>query len=89
MSQLTIELSPELERRLSREAEQHRLPVEDVARTLLEDRLGITPEPRLAPLWQRFVDAGHALPEEVVKRLPEDGARNLDHYLYGSPKVEP
>ncbi|CAN5298123.1 hypothetical protein BH20ACI2_BH20ACI2_26150 [soil metagenome] len=26
------------------------------------------------------------IPEEVLKKLPVDGADNHDHYLYGAPK---
>ncbi len=26
------------------------------------------------------------LPEEVLDRLPTDGAQELDHYVYGTPK---
>lgn len=29
---------------------------------------------------------GDALPDEVIQRMPEDGAQNFDHYLDGSPK---
>ena len=28
------------------------------------------------------------VPDEEWKRLPTDLSRNIDHYLYGSPKVE-
>ena len=26
------------------------------------------------------------IPEDVLERLPKDGAENHDHYLYGAPK---
>ncbi len=29
---------------------------------------------------------GDALSDEVIERMPEDGAQNFDHYLDGSPK---
>jgi len=35
------------------------------------------------PLWQSVVELGASLPPEVWKRVPEDLASNLDHYLYG------
>jgi hypothetical protein len=38
------------------------------------------------PAWRRFVKAGKRLPPEVLEELPRDGARNLDHYLYGAPR---
>jgi hypothetical protein len=28
------------------------------------------------------------VPDSEWEKVPRDGARNLDHYLYGSPKVE-
>jgi len=39
-----------------------------------------------APFWAAFTDQVHALPDEVFERLPEDGASEHDHYLYGAPK---
>jgi len=29
---------------------------------------------------------GDALPDDVIARMPRDGAQNFDHYLDGSPK---
>jgi|CXWL01.1.fsa_nt_gi hypothetical protein len=29
---------------------------------------------------------GDALPEDVIERMPRDGAQNFDHYLDGTPK---
>jgi putative addiction module CopG family antidote len=42
--------------------------------------------PPRAPFWTAFTAQVHALPEEVFERLPEDGASEHDHYLYGAPK---
>ena len=93
MGQLMIDLSPELERRLGEEAERRGQAAEEVAQVLLAERLhdvslmaaaDTAAEPK--PVWQKFVEAGRKLPDDVVKRLPSDGARNLDHYLYGTPK---
>jgi Arc/MetJ-type ribon-helix-helix transcriptional regulator len=39
-----------------------------------------------APFWETFTQQVHALPDEVFERLPEDGASEHDHYLYGAPK---
>lgn len=38
------------------------------------------------PIWERMGEVAEMLPEEMVAALPKDGSRNLDHYLYGSPK---
>ena len=39
-----------------------------------------------ASIWELFEDAAENLPEEVVAQLPTDGAAQIDHYLYGTPK---
>jgi hypothetical protein len=38
------------------------------------------------PIWELFEEAAQNLPEEVVAQLPTDGAAQIDHYLYGTPK---
>lgn len=38
------------------------------------------------PVWERIASLAATLPEELVAALPRDGASQLDHYLYGSPK---
>lgn len=37
-------------------------------------------------LMERLIARGKALPEEVLARLPHDGASQHDHYIYGTPK---
>ena|SRR5579863_5585667 len=39
-----------------------------------------------APFWETFTQQVHAVPDEVFERLPQDGASEHDHYLYGAPK---
>lgn len=39
------------------------------------------------PIWERISDLAERLPQEMVARLPTDGASQLDHYLYGAPKT--
>ena len=41
------------------------------------------------PLWEKIVERGKRIPPEELTNFPSDGARNLDHYLYGSPKQAP
>lgn len=36
--------------------------------------------------WEKAIARAKRIPPEDVARLPTDGAHNLDHYLYGSPK---
>lgn len=35
---------------------------------------------------QMIIDLGKSIPADELTRFPSDGARNLDHYLYGAPK---
>lgn len=39
------------------------------------------------PVWERIADLAERLPQELVGQLPTDGASQLDHYLYGTPKA--
>lgn len=78
---LTIEISPELQRRLEEEASQRGLSADDYARMVLEGKL-ITQlvVPKNGDAW--------ALLESMEGTVegPADLASELDHYLYGSPK---
>jgi hypothetical protein len=38
------------------------------------------------PIWERIASLAAILPEEAIAGLPNDGASELDHYLYGTPK---
>jgi hypothetical protein len=38
------------------------------------------------PIWEVFEEFADQLPESIASTLPTDGAAQLDHYLYGSPK---
>jgi hypothetical protein len=40
-------------------------------------------------LWADLLAIANRIPEESLKKLPRDGSRNLDHYLYGTPKKDP
>ncbi|CAN5856573.1 hypothetical protein BH20ACI4_BH20ACI4_24260 [soil metagenome] len=37
-------------------------------------------------LLQKIEERTSKLSDETLEKLPVDGAENLDHYLYGSPK---
>ena len=32
------------------------------------------------------IELGRTIPDEELRRMPSDGAKNSDHYLDGSPK---
>ena len=38
------------------------------------------------PIWEVVDDLRKSIPPEEFAKLPKDGAEQLDHYLYGSPK---
>ena len=40
-------------------------------------------------LAERIIEIGKGIPPEELARHPADGARNLEHYLYGAPKQDP
>ena len=45
------------------------------------------PAKKRAPnLIERIAALAEKIPAEELERVPSDSARNLDHYLYGSPK---
>ncbi len=37
------------------------------------------------PIWEVIAERAKALPAEVLELLPEDGASQHDHYIYGLP----
>ena len=38
------------------------------------------------PIWEVITDRMKNVPDEVFERLPQDGAGQIDHYIYGLPK---
>jgi len=40
------------------------------------------------PIWEVIAERAQALLPEVLERLPEDGASQHEHYIYGLPKRE-
>jgi ferritin-like metal-binding protein YciE len=40
-------------------------------------------------IWQLAQEIIENIPEEELRLLPRDGTVNHDHYIYGTPKVEP
>src|ERR1700678_4556495 len=42
--------------------------------------------PAYKPIWEVVDDLRKSIPPEEFAKLPRDGAEQLDHYLYGSPK---
>ncbi len=40
------------------------------------------------PIWERITDISAQIPAEEWAKLPRDLSKNIDHYLYDSPKDE-
>jgi hypothetical protein len=40
------------------------------------------------PLLDKILDISASVPPEEWAKIPSDASINLDHYLYGAPKVE-
>lgn len=43
-------------------------------------------EPKKQSLLDKLEAISKRVPDAVWERLPNDGAENIDHYLYGAPK---
>jgi Arc/MetJ-type ribon-helix-helix transcriptional regulator len=41
---------------------------------------------RRKPIWERAEEIRRGVPDEEWAKLPTDGAEQLDHYIYGSPR---
>ena len=40
------------------------------------------------PIWEIVSEIGSEIPEEEWEKVPSDLSKNLDHYLYGTPRTE-
>ena len=52
------------------------------------DEQPVEEEPTANSLLEIFDRMHRVTPEETWANLPVDGSKNVDHYLYGWPKVE-
>ena len=87
-------LNPDLERRIALKVEsgQYRSADEVIEKglNLLEARdaeLRSAPPQPESPIWETIICLGQQIPEEELQEIPADLSINLDHYLYGAPKV--
>jgi predicted DNA-binding antitoxin AbrB/MazE fold protein len=90
---MTITVDATYEDGVLKPAQPLPLPAHAQVRVTVEPRLATTPSVRESPtdpgapsLVERIIARGKALPEEVLARLPRDGASQHDHYTYGTPK---
>jgi hypothetical protein len=87
---ITIQLSDEQAAALEAQAAKEGLSVETWLQRLAEQyaqsRLPEAQHANNRPVWQIVAEAMQDVPDEVLQRLPGDGASEHDHYLYGWPK---
>ena len=47
------------------------------------------PRRRGKAIWKLAEEIMRDVPDEELRKLPADGARNLEHYLHGAPRKRP
>jgi putative addiction module CopG family antidote len=91
---MSILLNPDLEQRIAAKVQSGRYRSTDEViqegLDLLEARDAVpqpTAEQSQPPIWEIIESIGMSVPDEEWSRVPSDLSKNLDHYLYGAPKV--
>ncbi len=91
---MSILLNPDLEQRIAAKVQSGRYRSTDEViqegLDLLEARDTVpqpTAEQSQPPIWEIIENIGKSVPDEEWARVPSDLSKNLDHYLYGAPKV--
>lgn len=86
---LILELPDTKEAALRARAEALGLSTEEYAALILDRDLqddALPPTPSSRHISEIVVDIMSDVPRKTFQTLPVDGAREHDHYLYGSPK---
>lgn len=84
MKRLQISLEPELDQELERAARANGVSKAEIVRRCLRDGIETKkPWPKDDPFF-KLIGAFESDPD-----LPNDGAVNHDHYIYGTPKKWP
>ena len=47
----------------------------------------LNPDLEQRPIWEVIAEIGRSVPQQEWAKIPADSSINLDHYLYGAPKV--
>lgn len=58
---------------------------EPLSETVVRERQTLA-EKSATPIWEIIDQLRAKLPPDALDGVPEDGARQMDHYLYGTPK---
>jgi len=71
-------------------AEREHIGFDELITSAVEERIkqhgseaAVTDE---RPIWEIITEIANEIPDEVLDRLPKDGASQVDHYIYGLPK---
>jgi len=89
---LTLNLPPEQEATLKARALAQGLSAEQYARGVLEKDLKAfegASQPSSRHISEIIAEITAEVPPEEFAKLPRDGSREHDHYLYGHPKRTP
>ena len=60
------------------------LPIEEQQKVV--EFVNLLSKPKKQTLLEKLAVISSRVPDEVWEKIPADGAENIDHYLYGSPK---
>ena len=83
---MTVRLSPEHERALEELLASGRFgSMEEAVAQALTDFLS-APSMTKKPIWERIQEIRDSIDPHAFDSLPEDGASEVDHYIYGTPK---
>ena len=90
---VTIKLSEEQAAAIKIQAAARGLSVEEwlqelAAQSAAEDSAEAGGHQPPSPIWDVIADTMRDVPDEEFAAIPEDGLRQLDHYVYGVPKRE-
>lgn len=85
---LQIEVSEQCQSQLEQAASASGLRLEDFVRLMLEQSASKRAEAPKRSLVDIFEEIWRDTPPEELAKLPEDGATQHDHYIYGLPKRE-
>jgi len=60
------------------------LPIEEQQKVV--EFVDLLSKPKKQTLLEKLAVISSRVPDEIWEKVPSDGAENVDHYLYGSPK---
>ena len=90
---MTLEISQETQERLAGEAQKEGVSVDALLQRLMDEHKGSTKStdgaPQRRPISDVIREIWADMPDDVRAKLPRDGASQVDHYVYGLPKVNP